>query len=237
MLILVGVVVTVALNGELFKKSKYATQRTEIELIKEQALALRADKMTENNGKVIDNWDITIDDLNLPENIKQKYKDKIMVNNIGELEYDPSVIKGEERQLYDELGIICIADYFRYEGSRVRGLTSLGSEKIKNGKNILQIPSENRNGQTTTSIGAVAFNGLNIKELIIPDTLTRIDEWCFKGSGNFKVRIPASVTNISYYVFWSPTVVYVPFTRQEGRPSGWNKDWSVGATVIYAGEE
>ena len=84
MLILVGVTVNVALNGGLFGKAKKATYQTEASKVKEQLEIAKTVAIAENNGNVVNDYSvITIDNTDLDSKIKDKYREKLIVNSNG----------------------------------------------------------------------------------------------------------------------------------------------------------
>ena len=72
MLILVGVTVSVALNGGLFEKAKDAKEQTEEATTKtkiaqlQEALAIKEAELIADNEGVIEEYNLTLDKLNLP---------------------------------------------------------------------------------------------------------------------------------------------------------------------------
>ena len=75
MLILVGVSVTVSINGGLFNTTKESTYKTEVSQVKE---ALEEEIVQRKaRRESVDN--ITIKDLDIPNKIKDKYKDKLII--------------------------------------------------------------------------------------------------------------------------------------------------------------
>ena len=107
MLILVGVTINVALNGGLFTKAEQATQQMEASMVKEQFEIAKAVAIADNGGNPLNDYSvITVDDLDLNENTKNKYKDKILVNIAGDICYNPDIVTDtEERAWLEEIGI------------------------------------------------------------------------------------------------------------------------------------
>ena len=87
MLILVGVTINVALNGGLFEKAKNAAIQTELEQIKEQLVLAKAEIIADNNGNIPSDYGIALSDLELPDSIKTKYADKLIISQNGTLYY------------------------------------------------------------------------------------------------------------------------------------------------------
>ena len=80
-----------------------------------------------------------------------------------------------------------------------------------------------------------------MEKLIIPSSVTSINFEAFASCEKIQeIRIPSSVTTMSSNVFSQSAKggkMYVPFTKEEGKPSGWSSDWNKsGATIIYADE-
>ena len=87
MLILVGVTINVALNGGLFDKAKNVAIQTELEQIKEQLVLKKAEIIADNNGNIPSDYGISLSDLELPESIKTKYAEKLIISPDGTLYY------------------------------------------------------------------------------------------------------------------------------------------------------
>ncbi len=105
MLILVGVTINVALDGGLFEKAKKATYQTEISEIQEQAEVEKAIEIAENSGNIPKEYKFTLDDLDISNSLKEKYKDKLTVSN-GILYYkDDQVTSKTEQNWLEEMGI------------------------------------------------------------------------------------------------------------------------------------
>ncbi len=105
MLILVGVTVNVALDGGLFEKAKKATYLTEISEIQEQLEVEKAIKIAENSGKIPKNYGFKLEDLDISNSLKEKYKDKLTVSN-GVLYYkEDKVTNKTEQNWLEEMGV------------------------------------------------------------------------------------------------------------------------------------
>ena len=119
MLILVGVSVTVSINGGLFNTTKESTYKTEVSQVKE---ALEEEIVQRKaRRESVDN--ITIEDLDIPNKIKDKYKDKLII--IGkDIYYDPANIeKDNEEKLYfvvESKGSSLNLDIKDIESSKIR---------------------------------------------------------------------------------------------------------------------
>ena len=107
MLILVGVTINVALNGGLFSKAESAVTQTKIEQVKEALEIKKAEILAENDGeKPKGGYDLNIDKLDIPDNLKNEYGDKLTVGKDGNLYYDPAVVKDtNEQNLFKAHGI------------------------------------------------------------------------------------------------------------------------------------
>ena len=236
MLILVGVSVTVSINGGLFNTTKESTYKTEVSQVKE---ALEEEIVQRKaRRESVDN--ITIADLDIPDKIKDKYKDKLIVSEICEIEYDPSVI--------------CLSDYYTYDGNKVTGLSKKGAEAIDRGMTTLIIPKQNKDGKVTKYVGSWAFNAakgrlyveqnIKVKEIVLPDTIESIGDAGFQWlSGLEKMELPKSITWVGYQAFFgsfkkSTGELHVPFTQEEIANMNWNSSWKqyVQGKIIYADE-
>jgi len=106
MLILVGVTINVALNGGLFTKAEEATTKTKIAQIQESLTIKKAEVLAENDGKAPADYGITINNLNLPTELKTEYGSKLVISKDGKLHYDASVVTNtEEQNLFKSMGI------------------------------------------------------------------------------------------------------------------------------------
>ena len=106
MIILVGVTVTVALNGGLFGTTQKAAYQTEVRTVQEQLEAEKVTKIAENDGNIPSDFGITISNLAISDELKEKYGTKLIVSKDGTLYYDPAVvIDEEERNWLEEIGI------------------------------------------------------------------------------------------------------------------------------------
>ena len=105
MLILVAVTINVALNGGLFTKAKDATLKTEIAQIQEQLLIAKAEKIAENNGEEANNYNLTLSSLNIPDSLKTKYQEKLIISSDGTLHYVESAVTNVEKAYFQEIGI------------------------------------------------------------------------------------------------------------------------------------
>lgn len=212
MLILVGVTITASINGGLFQTTRKATILTEISQIKE---ALEEEKIQKKmQKKSIDN--ITIEELDITDKLKEKYKDKIIISETCEIEYDLSIVTDEtEREALEEKGGICLADYYTYrnDGTEIAGLSEKGAEAIDKGKTILIIPSKNKDGITISFIGSWSLNAGNeqeyatqkgkIKKIILPDTIQSIGDAALQWlTGLEEIKIPESIEWIGYQAFY-----------------------------------
>ena len=106
MLILVGVTINVALNGGIFSKAEEATTKTKITQIQEALAMKRGEVLADYKGKAPDDYGIELSDLNLPEELKTEYGNKLIISTDGKLYYNTSVVinKGEQ-DIFEELGI------------------------------------------------------------------------------------------------------------------------------------
>jgi len=105
MLILVGVTITVALNGGLFSKVEEATTKTKIAQVKEALAIKKAEIVADNNG-IEEEYTLTISDLSLPAELKTEYGSKLIISKDGKLYYDASVVTNEaEQNEFKEMGI------------------------------------------------------------------------------------------------------------------------------------
>lgn len=216
MLILVGVSVTVSINGGLFNTTKESTYKTEVSQVKE---ALEEEIVQRKaRRESVDN--ITIKDLDIPNKIKDKYKDKLII--IGkDIYYDPSNIeKDNEEAWLEDMDIIANTKFFTYNtnGDTITGLSESGYTAIENGVTKFVMPTKyvskdangNRKVTTITTIGENAFNATveekkacaKIKIIVFPTTLISLNNYALKGCKNLtEVEFPDSLKNINFQTF------------------------------------
>lgn len=209
MLILVGVSVTVSINGGLFNTTKESTYKTEVSQVKE---ALEEEIVQRKaRRESVDN--ITIADLDIPDKIKKKYKDKLII--IGkDIYYDPANIeKDNEEAWLEDMDISTNTKFFTYNsnGDTITGLSESGYAAIENGVTKFVMPTKyvskdangNRKVTTITTIGENAFNATveekkacaKIKSVIFPTTLTTLKTNAFDGCNGLE-KIDLSNTQI-----------------------------------------
>lgn len=209
MLILVGVSVTVSINGGLFNTTKESTYKTEVSQVKE---ALEEEIVQRKaRRESVDN--ITIKDLDIPNKIKDKYKDKLII--IGkDIYYDPSnIYKDNEEAWLEDMDIIANTKFFTYNtnGDTITGLSESGYTAIENGVTKFVMPTKyvskdangNRKVTTITTIEKNAFNATvegkgacaKIKVLYFQQTLTTLKTNAFDGCNGLE-KIDLSNTQI-----------------------------------------
>lgn len=209
MLILVGVSVTVSINGGLFNTTKESTYKTEVSQVKE---ALEEEIVQRKARKEsVDN--ITIEDLDIPNKIKDKYKDKLII--IGkDIYYDPvNIEKDNEETWLEDMDIIASTKLFTYNnnGDTITGLSENGYAAIENGVTKFVMPTKlvskdangNRKVTTITTIGKNAFNAkaagkeacAKIKIIVFPTTLKTLKTNAFDGCSGLE-KIDLSNTQI-----------------------------------------
>lgn len=101
MLILLGVTINIVIQGGLITTTKKATYQTELSIIKEELEVKKAIKVVENGGNIPSDYNISIDDLDISDELKNKYRDKLLIEN-GKLYYDSEVITNTEEQEWCE---------------------------------------------------------------------------------------------------------------------------------------
>lgn len=211
MLILVGVSVTVSINGGLFNTTKESTYKTEVSQVKE---ALEEEIVQRKaRRESVDN--IIIADLDIPDKIKEKYKDKLII--IGkDIYYDPANIeKDNEEAWLEDMDISTNTKFFTYNsnGDTITGLSESGYAAIENGVTKFVMPTKyvskdangNRKVTTITTIGENAFNAkadgkeacTKIKSVIFPTTLTTLKTNAFDGCNGLE-KIDLSNTQVTY---------------------------------------
>ena len=111
MIILVAVTVNVALNGGLFNISKKAAFQTEVRQIEEQMM-IKIAELTSSDG----NTDITISDLSISDELKEKYSDKLIIFD-QKLYYNLETTNDEEKQWLEEIGINMFLEGYSFYSS------------------------------------------------------------------------------------------------------------------------
>ena len=104
MLILVGVTITLVIQGGLFDSAKKAKYQTEISEIKDALETEKVLKVSENGGKVPIDYGITLNDLDISESLKEGYKDELIISN-GILYYNPDNIEETRKNWIEEINI------------------------------------------------------------------------------------------------------------------------------------
>ena len=105
MLILVGVTINVAMNGGVFTKAEESSFKTNIAQIKEALAIERAVVLAESNGENPDYSTITMDKLNISQELKNKYGTKLIIGVDGKLYYNENALTAEEKTKIEAEGI------------------------------------------------------------------------------------------------------------------------------------
>lgn len=77
--------------------------------------------------------------------------------------------------------------------------------------------------QSVTVIGANAFDGSGLEEVVLPENLKELGRCAFRRCYNLILTIPQSVTLMGDYVFESSTGNV--FCEAESAPEGWHENW------------
>ena len=104
MLILVAVTINVALNGGLFSRAKEAAFKTEIQQIQEQISLKKAEQAADNEINGTTGYNITLDNIGISTELKNKYRNKLSVSSTGDLQYDPDNCTAEEIAYLTSIG-------------------------------------------------------------------------------------------------------------------------------------
>lgn len=110
MLILAAVTINVALNTGLFKKAREATISTEIRQIQEQLLIEKAIQIANNEINGTTEYNINIDDLDISAELKNKYRNKLIISSEGDLKYNEENCTEEEIINMENMGIESVSD-------------------------------------------------------------------------------------------------------------------------------
>ena len=104
MLILVAVTINVALNGGLFSRAKEAAFKTEIQQIQEQIALKKAEQAADNEINGTTGYNITLDNLGISTELKNKYRNKLSVSSTGDLQYNEDNCTAEEKAYLASIG-------------------------------------------------------------------------------------------------------------------------------------
>lgn len=199
MLILVGVTITVALNGGLFNKAEEAESKTKIAQIQEALAIKKAEILADKNGKTPIDYEITISSLDIPAELKTEYVSKLKISPEGNLYYDASIVTNKEEQ--NQFKSMGINEYVIVNIWQERGLTVSihydsiyygTGELIKEGLSIdamtLKIDSQGGFSITELNWNFTASDINNMVEegncVISSDSIVLYDEILFKISNN-----------------------------------------------------
>ena len=79
-----------------------------------------------------------------------------------------------------------------------------------------------------------AFMGsASLEKVNIPNTVEKIDHFVFNGTNLKEVVIPSSVTEVGFMAFYSNNIDFTIYIDLESKPSGWNDNWCYGNANIY----
>ncbi len=113
MLILVAVTVNVALNGGLLNQAQKAKYQTEVSVIKDYVTEKTATLLAENQNNDAFKGLTSLEQLDMDQELKDKYKDKLVISE-GKLYYKPEIVTNEEeRQWLEQI------DVYPYEGGSI----------------------------------------------------------------------------------------------------------------------
>ena len=104
MIILVAVTIVTAQNGGLFNNSKEAAFKTEVRQIQESLMLERTNAVANNNGMEPDEYNISLNDLQIEDELKTRYNNKLTIED-GVLLYVEDKVTPQEAQWLIELGV------------------------------------------------------------------------------------------------------------------------------------
>lgn len=119
---------------------------------------------------------------------------------------------GEEEGSVLEFLLLPDGTYGVRAGEKATNVTSIDIPEIYNGKQVTQILAKGFTGlsnlmevtlpKTLTTIGEGAFQGIPIKEIVLPSSLSRIEPYAFSECSQLtNINIPKSVKFIGRYAF------------------------------------
>ena len=145
MLILVAVTINVALDTGLFGTAKKSAYQTEVSTIKEQLEIAKATKVAENGGEEPSDYGLTLNDLNISDELKNKYGSKLIVSEDGTLYYDSRVVTDEEERIWlEEIGI---NEYTGEEDSDLTKLKKYFLGENLTGRNMYELMNYTETGE------------------------------------------------------------------------------------------
>ena len=229
MLILVGVTVTVAINGGLFEKSKEAAKGTEIEREKEELTSAIATAYNVETGKVDKTklkdalgtgWSLAEGDT-APYTVTSPKGNKFTVSADGTIEYTgkggddnppsgddvPSTYTETIADLPETVGVIKYKDLETVANSDIKTAVDTGKIKavLKEGEYIAPIPTgfevSTVSGENTISGGLVIKEGAN-EYVFIPCTeenYTEEDLGPLTDTGSTSKKVYDSQEQLDYY--------------------------------------
>lgn len=104
MLILVAVTISVALQAGLIGKAQTASESTNIRRIQEELVLEKANIIADLKGEIPEDFGITINSLNIPQDLKNLYSSKLTISANGTLYYKKNV-STKDANLFRSLGI------------------------------------------------------------------------------------------------------------------------------------
>ena len=108
MLILVGVTVNIVINGGLITVTQEAKFKTEVREIEDGLQVRKAVLLADNLGTLENITFITIDELDIEQNLKTKFAEKLIISKESDdfvLYYNSEKVTNQEIEWLEELGI------------------------------------------------------------------------------------------------------------------------------------
>lgn len=107
LLLLAGVTVNVALGGGLIQNTNKIAYQTEVSSIKQKLEEKKSAKVSLNGGREPQVYGITMNDLDISDEVRTKYGNKLVVSNSGILCYYPNVVTDtREKSWLEEINVL-----------------------------------------------------------------------------------------------------------------------------------
>lgn len=169
LLLLAGVTVNVALDGGLIQSTNKTAFQTEVSSIKQKLEEKKSAKISLNGGREPQVYGITMDDLEISEEIRTKYGNKLVVSNNGILCYYPDLVNdSKERSWLEEINVYAYTNEPVIEGTSLVQLYN--DNELKIGDYVEYKPNEITSYDPDKGEGAGKYTGYtNFEQAIEQD--------------------------------------------------------------------
>ena len=169
LLLLAGVTVNVVIDGGLIQSTNKTAFQTEVSSIKQKLEEKKSAKISLNGGREPQVYGITINDLEISEEIRTKYGNKLVVSNSGILCYYPDLVNdAKERSWLEEINIYAYTNEPIIAGTTLVQLYN--DNELKIGDYVEYKPSEITSYDPDKGEGAGRYTGYtNFEQAIEQD--------------------------------------------------------------------